>query len=583
MENSWIKQYPKGVPSEINPDDYTSIVDLFEQSIARFKTLPAYQNMGSVLTFHDVDQKSQAFASFLQSNLLLKKGDRIAIMMPNLLQYPVALFGALRAGLTVVNVNPLYTSTELSYQLNDSGATTIVILSNFAKTLQDIVHETPIKNVITTEIGDFFPGFKRHFINFMVKRVKKMVPEFHLPEAIDITTAIEQGQGLTLTKPDLNNEDIAFLQYTGGTTGTSKGAMLTHRNLLANMLQAKEWCGHDLKDGEEVIVTALPLYHIFSLTANCLFFMSIGGCNILITNPRDIPKFIKTLKSNHFTAITGVNTLFNALMNHQGFSGINFSNLKLSLGGGMAVQKAVADRWKALTNTTLIEAYGLTECSPAVTINPLNLKKYNGAIGLPLPSTEVAILDDNDKPVPVNEVGQLAVRGPQVMRGYWNKEAETKAIFSKDGFLKTGDMAQMDEKGFVFIAGRQKDMILVSGFNVYPNEIEDVITKLDGVTEAAAIGVPDEKSGEAVKLIVVKSNNSLSEGDIKAHCKKHLTGYKCPKIIEFRDELPKTNVGKVLHRALRDTEKKTEQFQESFKEEYQKSRSKNDGVKTKKN
>jgi len=479
----------------------------------------------------------------------MKKGDRLAIMMPNLLQYPIALFGAMRAGIIIVNVNPLYTPRELEHQLNDSGATAIVILENFAHTLGECIQRTDVKHVITTEIGDMFGFIKRHLVNYVVKHIKKMVPKHTPSNTISFKKALEEGASNVFHHIHLIQKDIAFLQYTGGTTGVSKGAMLTHKNMLANMQQAYAWT--NLKKGQETVITALPLYHIFALTANCLIFMRIGGCNVLITNPRDIPLFIKTLQKTSFSAITGVNTLFNALMNHESFSKIDFSNLELSLGGGMAVQEKVANKWKKLTGCTLVEAYGLTECSPAVCINPLSITDFNGSIGVPLPSTLVSIRTENNKECGPNEAGELCVKGPQVMPGYWNKPKETKAIFTSDGWLKTGDIATMDEKGYVRIESRKKDMILVSGFNVYPNEIEDVVVSHEGILECAAIGIEDEKSGERVKLCVVKADKSLTKEDIHIYCKQRLTDYKLPKEIEFYDALPKTNVGKILHRALR--------------------------------
>tara|TARA_B100000427_G_scaffold328355_1_gene341265 strand:- start:9287 stop:11014 length:1728 start_codon:yes stop_codon:yes gene_type:complete len=561
MDKIWLKSYPAGIPESINIDDFNSIIDLFEQSCKKFADKPAYNSMGVCLTYQELDRLSQNFASYLQNELNLTKGDRLAIMMPNLLQYPITLFGAMRAGITIVNVNPLYTPRELEHQLTDSGAKAIVILENFAHVLDQCIAKTPIEHVITTEIGDCFGFLKRKLVNFVVRKIKKMVPDHSLVNPMAFRNVIQDNAFNQFHPIPLTHQDIAFLQYTGGTTGVSKGAILTHANMLSNMQQAYAWV--DLKEGCETVVTALPLYHIFSLTANCLVFMRVGGCNLLITNPRDIPLFIKTLKNTPFTAITGVNTLFNALMNHADFSSIDFSNLTLSLGGGMAVQEAVANRWKELTGCTLAEAYGLTETSPAVCVNPLDIKAFNGAIGLPLPSTEVSIRRQDNSECELNEEGELCVRGPQVMQGYWNKEDETKHVFTSDGWLKTGDIATMDEGGYCRIVSREKDMILVSGFNVYPNEIEDVVVSLAGVSECAAIGVADEKSGERVKLFVVKSDDSLTEDAIKEHCKANLTDYKQPKHIEFRDELPKTNVGKILHRALREN---STSFNEAMKD-----------------
>ena len=549
MDHVWLKHYQQGVPSTINPDEFHSIIDLFEQSCEKYPSNKAYISMGVAMTYAELDAKSKAFAGYLQNHLNMAKGDRLALMMPNCLQYPIALFGAMRAGITIVNVNPLYTPRELEHQLSDSGATAIVLLANFGHTLEKCLKNTPIKHIITTELGDMFGTIKRLLVNAVVKHVKKMVPAYTLETAISIRKVLEKGKSSTFHPITLTNSDIAFLQYTGGTTGVSKGAILTHRNLLANMQQAYAWT--NLDEGNETVVTALPLYHIFALTANCLIFMRIGGCNLLITNPRDIPTFIKTLKNTPFTAITGVNTLFNALMNHKDFGSIDFSKLKLSLGGGMAVQEAVANRWKSLTGCVLAEAYGLTEASPAVCINRLDLEDFNGAIGLPLPSTEVKVCNENGDTCAINTPGELCVKGPQVMQGYWNRPDETNNIL-KDNWLNTGDLAQMDENGFFYIVSRIKDMILVSGFNVYPNEIEDVVAQNEGVLECAAIGVPDEKSGERIKLFVVKKDPTLTEDQLMAHCKENLTDYKCPKDIEFRDELPKTNVGKILHRALRE-------------------------------
>lgn len=566
MEKVWLKQYPAGVPETINPDEFNSIVDLFNNSCGLYKDNTAYISMGVSLTYSQVNKKSEAFASYLQNTCKLEKGDRLAIMMPNLLQYPVVLFGAMRIGVTIVNVNPLYTARELEYQLKDSGAKAIVILENFAHTLQNCVENTNIEHIITTEIGDLFKPLKRFLVNTVVKKVKKMVPAFSLPTAVNINTALKKGYSMKPHSVPLSGDDIAFLQYTGGTTGTSKGAILTHRNMLANMQQAYSWT--DLQEGKETVVTALPLYHIFALTANCLVFMRIGAANVLITNPRDIPLFIKTLKKHTFTAITGVNTLFNALLNNPEFKTINFSSLKLSLGGGMAVQEAVANEWKAVTGCTLSEAYGLTEASPAVSINPLDIKEYNGSIGVPLPSTDVMLINEEGKPCNINEEGELCIKGPQVMQGYWNKPEETKTIFTTDGWLKTGDIATMDPAGFLRIVSRKKDMILVSGFNVYPNEIEDIVVQLPEVLECAAIGIEDEKSGERVKLFIVKKEESLTEEKVIVHCKENLTDYKCPKEIEFRKELPKTNVGKILHRALR--EKTENQFGEKLQTEIEK-------------
>jgi long-chain acyl-CoA synthetase len=489
------------------------------------------------------------FGAWLQS-IGLQKGARVAIMMPNVLQYPVALFGTLRAGCTVVNVNPLYTPRELEHQLIDSGAEVIVILENFAHTLQQVVAKTKVRHIVVAALGDLL-GFKGAIVNFVVRKVKKMVPAYALPGALRFNDVIEAGARHELKHVEVGLEDIAFLQYTGGTTGVAKGAMLLHRNILANIQMVYAWQKPFLPD-QVVIITALPLYHIFSLTANCLAFMKMGGCNVLITNPRDIPAFVKELGKHKFTVITGVNTLFNALVNNPDFAKLDFSSLRATIGGGMAVQQAVADRWQKVTGTVLLEGYGLTETSPVVCTNPLNLTAYSGAIGLPLPSTEIQIRGDDGREVPLGEVGELCVRGPQVMKGYWQRPDETAKVLGADGFLATGDIATVDAKGFVKIVDRKKDMVLVSGFNVYPNEVEDVVARLPGVLECAVIGVPDEKAGEAVKLYVVRRDPALTEEQVRKHCEAELTGYKRPRYIEFRTELPKTNVGKILRRALRD-------------------------------
>lgn len=552
VEKIWLKSYQSNVPAEINPDSYSSLIDLYHQGCNRYATKPALANLGHTITYQEWDRLSSQFAAFLQHNLNLKKGDRIAIMLPNTLQYPIALFGAFLAGLTVVNVNPLYTVPELVHQLNDSGAETILVLANFASVLEQALPQTKIKNVIVTQLGDLIPSPKGAIVNFVVKYIKKMVPHWHIPAAIGFKTALKNGKDKTLAPVKLTGDDIAFLQYTGGTTGVAKGAILTHRNMVANLLQAGAWISSICKEGAETVITALPLYHIFSLTANCLTFMKIGALNVLITNPRDLPLFIADLKKYKFTAFTGVNTLFNALLNHPELAKVDFSHLKLTLGGGMTVQKIVAERWKEATGCALLEAYGLTETSPAVCINPFNLQEYNGSIGLPIPSTIVSIRDDEGNELSVNEPGELCVKGPQVMRGYWNNEAETKKVFTADGWLKTGDVATIDENGFVRIVDRKKDMIIVSGFNVYPNEIEAVIASHPGVLEAAVIGYPDTVTGEVIKAFIVRKDPLLTPDAIKAYCRQHLTGYKIPKIIEFRNELPKTNVGKILRRALRD-------------------------------
>ncbi|HMZ83871.1 MAG TPA: long-chain-fatty-acid--CoA ligase [Rhodocyclaceae bacterium] len=552
MEKIWLKSYPPGVPAEIDISEFNSVGDVLARSVRLYGPQPAYICMDKSITYDELDRLSTQFAGFLQGELGLPQGARVAIMMPNVLQYPIAAFGALRAGYTVVNVNPLYTPRELEHQLRDSGAEAIVIVENFCTTLQEVVKNTPVKTVVTTGLGDMLGFPKGMIVNFVVKHVKKMVPAWDIPGNINFRDALTRGARHALKPVKVTLDDLAFLQYTGGTTGVAKGAMLTHRNIVSNLTQAYEWIRPFVRDGNEVIVTALPLYHIFALTANCLTFMRLGAANVLITNPRDIPGFVKELSKHKFSVLTGVNTLFNALLNDPNFGKLDFSAMRVTLGGGMAVQKAVADRWKEITGKPLIEAYGLTETSPAATINPLDLKEYNGAIGLPVSSTEVAIRDDDGNDVPLGQSGELCVRGPQVMKGYYNREDETAKVMMPDGFLRTGDVAVMDEKGFVRIVDRKKDMILVSGFNVYPNEVEAVVAMHPGVLEVAAIGVPDDKSGEAVKVFIVRKDAALTEEAVLAHCRENLTGYKMPRFVEFRQELPKTNVGKILRRALRD-------------------------------
>ncbi|KRB04390.1 long-chain fatty acid--CoA ligase [Lysobacter sp. Root690] len=555
LERPWLAQYPQGVPAQIDVEEFPSVVSVLENAIEKYRDRPAFSNFGKVLTYGDIDRLSAQFAAYLLGELKLKKGDRVAIMMPNCLQYPIATFGVLRAGLTVVNTNPMYTPRELKHQLVDSGASVIFVLDNFGDTVQSVVADTPVKQVITTGLGDMIGGLKGPIMNFVLKYVKKMVPEYDIPGAVRFRDTLTLGQMHKLPQVEISPDDIAFLQYTGGTTGVAKGAMLTHRNLVANMQQAAAWVGTNAKLGQEIIITALPLYHIFALTANGLVFMKFGGLNHMITNPRDMPAFVKELKSTPFTAITGVNTLFNGLLNTPGFDEVDFSKLHLTLGGGMAVQRSVADRWKEVTGVTLIEAYGLTETSPAACINPMDLPAYNGAIGLPISSTDACVQDENFNVLGVGEVGELCIKGPQVMKGYWQRPKETDDVIDKDGWLHTGDMARMDEKGYFYIVDRKKDMILVSGFNVYPNEIEDVIAMMPGVLEVAAVGVPDDKSGEAVKVVIVKKDEALTAEDVKAHARLNLTGYKHPKYVEFRKELPKTNVGKILRRELRDAPK----------------------------
>jgi len=553
LERPWLQSYPNGVPAEIDVNEFHSVSAVFDASVAKFRDRPAYSSFGKVLTYGETDALVEQFAAYLLGELKLKKGDRVALMMPNCLQYPVATFGVLRAGLTVVNVNPLYTARELKHQLVDSGAAVLVVVDNFGDTVQQVIADTPIKQVITTGLGDML-GLKGVVVNFVLKYIKKMVPNYTLRGAIRFNQALKLGSGHTLPKVELDHDDVAFLQYTGGTTGVAKGAMLTNRNLVANMQQASAWISASgIEMGKEWIITALPLYHIFALTANGLVFMKFGGCNHLITNPRDMKGFVKELKATRFTAITGVNTLFNGLLNTPGFDEVDFSSLKVTLGGGMAVQRAVAERWKKVTGVTLVEAYGLTETSPAACINPLNLAEYNGAIGLPIPSTDACVKDDAGKTLAAGEVGELCIKGPQVMKGYWQRPEDTAQAVDAEGWLHTGDMARMDEQGFFYIVDRKKDMILVSGFNVYPNEVEDVIAMMPGVLEVAAVGVPDEKSGEVVKVVIVKKDPNLTAEMVKEHARANLTGYKHPRIVEFRKELPKTNVGKILRRELRDT------------------------------
>ena len=558
QDSPWFKSYPQGVPHEVDLDEYRSIVSVFETAVRDYRERPAFCNFGKTLTYNEIDAHSRDFAAYLLGELKLKKGDRVAIMMPNCLQYPIAIFGILRAGLTVVNVNPMYTARELRHQLIDSGASALLVVDNFGHTVQEVVADTPLKQVITTGLGDMLGFPKGSLINFVLKYVKKLVPDYDIAGAIRFKDTLTLGRMHKLPEIEIDSDDIAFLQYTGGTTGVSKGAMLTHRNMVANMQQAGVWVGKGLDFGNEVIITALPLYHIFALTANSLVFMKLGGLNHLISNPRDMPGFVKELQKTRFTAITGVNTLFNGLLNTPGFDQVDFSNLKMTLGGGMAVQRAVAEKWKKVTGVTLVEAYGLTETSPAACINPMDLKDYNGSIGLPVPSTDVCLKDDDGKLVPIGEVGELCVKGPQVMKGYWQRPDETANVIDSEGWLHTGDMAKMDADGFFYIVDRKKDMILVSGFNVYPNEVEDVIAGMPGVLEVAAIGVPDEKSGEAVKVFIVKKDPSLTADQVKAFCRESLTGYKQPRLVEFRTELPKTNVGKILRKELRDPPKPTQ-------------------------
>lgn len=550
MEKTWLNNYPSGVPADIDPEHYSSLLDIYEQSIVKFSDKPAYINMGKSITFAELGEYADHFAAYLQNTLGVKKGDAVAVMMPNLLQYPVALLGIHRAGGVVVNVNPLYTPRELEHQLIDSNAKTIVIVSNFACTLDKILAKTPVENVILTNMGDML-GAKGFVVDFVVKYVKKMVPAFSLPNAIRFKDVLNQGKDLTLKPVQLTGDDLAFLQYTGGTTGVSKGAMLTHRNMVANLEQVSALLGPCLDEGKDTIVTALPLYHIFALTANCLLFLKYGGTNLLITNPRDMPGFVKELSKYKFTAISGVNTLFNGLLNTPGFSELDFSSLKLSIGGGMAVQRAVAERWLEATKCDLLEGYGLTECAPVVSFVPYTIGKYTGSIGVPAPSTDIRLMSYEGEDVAIGEAGELWVKGPQVMKGYLGRPEDTAHVMHGDWFA-TGDIAKLDEKGLLYIVDRKKDMILVSGFNVFPNEIEDIAVTHEGILECAAVGIPNEASGEIVKLFVVKKDQSLTEQDVIAHCRERLTGYKVPKVIEFRDELPKSNVGKILRRLLKD-------------------------------
>jgi len=550
-EKVWLKNYPKGVNPEIDLTQFANVMEVFDRSVKKYKGAPAFSNMGASLSFDQLDHQVGQFASFLQNELNLKKGDRIAIQMPNLLQFPIALFGALRAGLIIVNTNPLYTPPEMRHQFKDSGAKAVVILANYGANLQEILKDTEIQSIVVTEVGDLLPFPKNLLVNSVVKYVKKMVPHYSLPQAYSFKQALEIGSKRPYKEVDVKQDEAAFLQYTGGTTGVSKGAVLTHKNIIANMLQIMEWMRPLLEEGKEVVITALPLYHIFSLTVNCLTFMTYGGHNILITNPKDIPGFIKTLRSTPFTVMTGVNTLFNALMNHPEFDKIDFSKVKLSVGGAMALQRAVAEKWKQRTKSPIFEGYGLTEASPVVCCNPIvGGKDLVGTIGMPLPSTIVKITDDNGNEVAQGQEGELCAFGPQVMKGYYNRPDETDKVLDK-GWLKTGDVAIMLDNGFFKIVDRKKDMILVSGFNVYPNEVEEAIASHPGVLEVAVVGIHDEHSGEIVKAFVVKKDPNLTEAEVIAHAKKSLTNYKVPRLVEFRTELPKTNVGKILRRALR--------------------------------
>jgi long-chain acyl-CoA synthetase len=551
----WFKSYPKEVPTSVDPYHYNSLLDLFEESVAKFRNQPAYENMGKAITFDDLDRLSAQFANYLVHDCGLKKGDRVAIQMPNLLQYPVALFGVLRAGLIVVNTNPLYTVREMEHQFNDADVKAVVILANFASNLQAVLPNTNIKHVIVTEIGDMLGGLKGSIVNFVVKYIKKMVPPFQLPTAVPFKRALQQGGKYVYRKPEVSGDDVAFLQYTGGTTGVAKGAMLLHKNIGANMMQIDAILKPKLKVGEEIVITALPMYHIFSLTVNCLAMLKIGAHNILITNPRDMKAFIKDLKKYPFSLITGVNTLFNGLLNQDDFHSVDFSHLKAAVGGGMAVQKVVAEKWQEVTGCELAEGYGLTETSPVLTCNPIDGTARIGTIGTPLPNTEVSVRDEEGNEVPLGEPGELWARGPQIMAGYWNRPEETEKVMEGEWF-KTGDIGVMDEDGFFKIVDRKKEMINVSGFNVYPNEIEDTISGHPKVLEVGAIGVPNEKSNEVVKVFIVKKDESLTKEEVIEYCRKHMTGYKVPKYVEFKQELPKSNVGKILRRILKEEDAK---------------------------
>ena len=551
-DRRWLSSYARGVPAEIDADSYASLPDLLGDAFERFADRPAFTNRGTTLSFADIDRLSRDFAAYLQSGLGLQRGDRVAVMLPNLLQSTVVIFGVLRAGLVVVNVNPLYTARELEHQLADSGARTIVVLENFKHTVAQALAKTGVRNVIITRVGDQFPALKRLTVNFVVKHVKKLVPDDTIIGAADYRTALDTGGRSKFVKPALAGDDLAFLQYTGGTTGVAKGAMLTQRNIVSNVLQAKAWFEPHFNAGEGTIFTALPLYHVFALTVNLLAYTGLGAHNVLITNPRDLPAFVAELKRYPCSFLTGVNTLFNALLNTPGFASVDFGSLRAGLGGGMAVQRDIAERWHKVTGVPICQGYGLTETSPIVSCNPLDASEFNGSVGVPLPSTDVAILDDAGATLGPGETGEICVNGPQVMSGYWNRPDATAEVMPGDGWLRTGDIGHMDEQGFIYIDDRKKDLIIVSGFNVYPNEVDDIATLHPGVREAAAVGIEDEHSGEAVKLFVVRSDPALDAAAVIEHCRESLTGYKIPKEVEFIDELPKSNVGKILRRELRD-------------------------------
>lgn len=555
MEKIWLQNYPEGSEKFLDTSKYESILDMFDKAAREHPDRPAYINMGQVLTFRKLEERSRAFAAYLQNEFKLQRGDRVALMMPNLLQYPIALFGILRAGLIAVNVNPLYTPRELELQLQDSGAVVIVVVSNFASTLEKVVFNTNVKHVILTRMGDQLSFGKRTLVNFVVKYVKKLVPKYKLPHAVTFREVLSIGKYRQYVRPEISREDLAFLQYTGGTTGVAKGAMLTHGNIITNVFQAKWIAEPFIGDHSRTrsAILALPLYHVFALTVNCLLFLELGITAILITNPRDIEGFVKELKKYRFETITGVNTLFNALLNNENFKEVDFSALKLSVGGGMAIQQSVATRWHELTGCNIIEGYGMTECSPLIAACPINVVKHNGTIGVPVPNTDIKIIKDDGSDAKIGEAGELWVKGDQVMRGYWQRPEATSEVL-KDGWMATGDIVLMDESYSLRIVDRKKDIILVSGFNVYPNEIEDVVMLNYKVSEAVAIGVPHAVSGETIKIFVVKKDDSLTRDELRNHCRQYLTGYKVPKEIEFRDELPKTNVGKILRRVLRDEE-----------------------------
>lgn len=556
QQHVWQANYPTGVPTTINPDVFPSLADFIDHNVQKYADLPAYENMDKVLTYREIGERASAFAAYLQCELGLEKGDRIAVQMPNVLQYPIVLFGAIQAGLTVVNTNPLYTTKEMKHQFQDSGAKAIVVLANFASQLQEVLPETSIKHVIITEVGDMIGGVKGMIVNAVVKYVKKMVPAYDIPQATSFSFAMRRGSQLRgkFVRPDITAHEIAFLQYTGGTTGVAKGAMLTHRNMMANLEQMSAWWGPILREREEVVITALPLYHIFALTVNCFGMMKLGAKSILITNPRDMKAFIAELAKQRWTVMAGVNTLFNGLLNQPDFAKLNFSHLKISVAGGMALQRSVAERWKQVTGGGIVEGYGLTEASPVISCNPVDGRERIGTIGMAMPNTEIMLADDAGNRVPDGERGELWARGPQVMKGYWQRVEATNEVLTEDGWLKTGDVAVFEEDGFMRIVDRKKEMILVSGFNVYPNEVEDGLATHPKILEVGVIGVPDSKSSEAVKAFIVKKDPSLTAEEVIAHAKTVMTGYKVPKHVEFRDELPKSNVGKILRRVLKETD-----------------------------